>query len=69
MALWGIIVSYIGWIVLSLAIWLIYGNINGTIIVVTGVLSMFNMSWIGIFYGVIVGMREERKRKLSHSPS
>jgi outer membrane protein assembly factor BamB len=65
MALWGIIVSYIGWIVLSLAIWLIYGNINGTAIILAGFLSMYSMSWIGIFYGVIVGMREERKRKVS----
>jgi outer membrane protein assembly factor BamB len=63
MVLWGIIVSYIGWIVLSSAIWLIYGNTNGTAIVLAGFLSMYSMSWIGIFYGVIVGMREERKKK------
>jgi outer membrane protein assembly factor BamB len=69
MALWGIIVNYIGWIVLSLAIWLIYGNINGPAIILAGFLSMYSMSWIGIFYGVIVGMREERKRNITPTHS
>ncbi|MCP4369738.1 MAG: PQQ-binding-like beta-propeller repeat protein [Deltaproteobacteria bacterium] len=65
MFLWGVIVFYVGWIVLSFTFWLIYGVMDNTAaIFFTGFLSS-NFVWIGIVYGLIVGLRNESKKKVA----